>query len=168
MPELLDTIRKQHFKKAYASTPPYHPLGLSLEWSEWSRKSEYKNTLFSNLTMQRHLRTTVLFFFFFFLNMHYYIYTYKLLLQVHKIHFLPYINYGWYKDCLGTITTMKQDTSFFSILIIRTKIQNFYNITCWFTSRCLARPSMYSGLRWYSPNMAKLETWKHSINRTRW
>ena len=44
--------------------------------------------------------------FIFLLHKHYYIYTNKLL-QVHKIHFLLYINNGLYKDCLGTITTIK-------------------------------------------------------------
>ena len=33
-------------------------------------------------------------FFFIFLHKHYYIYTNKILLQVHKIHFLLYINNG--------------------------------------------------------------------------
>ena len=47
------------------------------------------------------------FFFFYYLHKHYYIYNNKILLQVHKIHFLLYINNGWHKECLGTITTIK-------------------------------------------------------------
>ena len=71
----------------------------------------YKNIV--NEIKPSHLRNCLVlvdikfFFSFIFLHKHYYIYTNKILLQVHKIHFLLYINNGWHKDCLGTITTIK-------------------------------------------------------------
>ena len=51
----------------------------------------------NNATDKKNYRPVSLFcfvFFFIFLHKHYYIYTNKILLQVHKIHFLLYINNG--------------------------------------------------------------------------